>query len=145
MGYLPLVKATVLRMKHNFPESYQIDDMYGVGARALVYGKPIRFLEGKSFGNYAALRIRALLDELRRLDYLPRSNRAKAKSLQFNNSSLENKLKRSSPSTEEVEQELSLSEGEYASLLKDTQPAALFRSKTPPENSGSSEDRFITS
>ena len=141
--YLPLVKATVLRMKHNFPESYQIDDMYGVGARALVIAvNQFDSSKGKSFGNYAALRIRgALLDELRRLDYLPRSNRAKAKSLQLTIQTLENKLKRS-PSAEEVRQELSLSEGEYASLLKDTQPISFVPIENSTENSGSSEDRL---
>ena len=56
--YLPLVKATVLRMKHNFPDTYQIDDMYGIGARALVIAvNQFDSSKGKSFGNYAALRI----------------------------------------------------------------------------------------
>ena len=26
--YLPLVKATVLRMRHNFPDTFLLDDMY---------------------------------------------------------------------------------------------------------------------
>ena len=70
--YLPLVKATVLRMRHNFPDTFLLDDMYAIGAKALVISvNQFDVSGGKSFGNYAALRIRgALLDELRRLDCL---------------------------------------------------------------------------
>ena len=141
--YLPLVKATVLRMKHNFPDAYQIDDMYGIGARALVIAvNQFDSSKGKSFGNYAALRIRgALLDELRRLDYLPRSNRAKAKSLQLTIQSLENKLKRS-PSAEEIRKELSLSQREYSSLLQDTQPITFVPIENTSEDSGINNDRL---
>ena len=63
----------------------------------------------------------ALLDELRKIDCLPRSNRAKAKSLQATISELEARLKR--PVTvEEVKEHLSLSSEEYEKLLKQTQP-----------------------
>ena len=34
--YLPLVKSIVVRMRHNFPEHYDMEDMYGVGVKALV-------------------------------------------------------------------------------------------------------------
>tara|TARA_B100002019_G_C21194581_1_gene560680 strand:- start:94 stop:900 length:807 start_codon:yes stop_codon:yes gene_type:complete len=121
--YLPLVKSVVLRMKHNYPDHYSIDDMYAVGAKALVVSvNQFDSTKGKSFGNYASLRIKgALLDELRRLDYLPRANRAKAKSLQQTILLLEKKLKRS-PSSEEIRNELSLSDVQYSALLRDTQP-----------------------
>ena len=81
--YLPLVKSIISRMRHHFPESYETEDMYGVGVKALVIAVN-RFdpSKGKSFGNYASLRIKgSLLDELRKIDHLPRANRAKAKSL----------------------------------------------------------------
>ena len=35
-NYLPLVKSIVSRLRHHFPESYETEDMYGIGARALV-------------------------------------------------------------------------------------------------------------
>ena len=140
--YLPLVKATVLRMKHNFPESYQIDDMYGVGARALVVAvNQFDSSKGKSFGNYAALRIRgALLDELRRLDCLPRANRAKAKSLQSTIQTLESKLKRT-PTEVEIRKELSLSDKEYSTLLKDTQPITFVPIETSSDGSDEGDGR----
>jgi len=36
LDYHPLVKSVVLRMKHNFPDYCQLEDLYGIGARALV-------------------------------------------------------------------------------------------------------------
>jgi len=59
--YLPLVKSIVSRMRHHFPESYETEDMYGVGVKALILAVN-RFnpSKGKSFGNYASLRVRFL-------------------------------------------------------------------------------------
>ena len=118
-NYLPLVKSIVNRLRFHFPENYETEDMYGIGVRSLILAVN-RFdpSKGKSFGNYASLRIKGgLLDELRRIDHLPRANRAKAKSLQATILELELKLKRP-PSPEEICQELKLSLGEYQKLLK---------------------------
>ena len=121
--YLPLVKSIVSRMRHHFPDTYETDDMYGIGAKALVVSvNQFNPSKGKSFGNYAALRIRgALLDELRRIDSLPRANRAKARSLQATIANMEARDKRP-PDEKEVRKELSLSPAEYGKLLKETQP-----------------------
>ena len=137
VDYLPLVKSVVLRMKHNFPDNCQLEDMYGIGARALIVSvNQFDPSKGKSFGNYAAMRIRgALLDELRRLDYLPRSNRAKAKSLQQTILELESRNKRI-PTEEEIQKELSISEKEYHALLKDTQPVTFVPIENQFDNHG---------
>ena len=121
--YLPLVKSIVVRMRHNFPEHYDMEDMYGVGVKALVISvNQFDPTKGKSFGNYAALRIRgSLLDELRRLDCLPRANRAKARSLQSTIREFELRHNRT-PSDEEICRELNLSSTEYGKLLNETQP-----------------------
>ena len=122
-NYLPLVKSIISRMRHNFPETVDTDDLYGIGVQGLVLAvNNFDPSKGRSFGGYAGLRIKgSLLDELRRIDCLPRSNRAKAKSLQATIEKLEGRLKR--PVTEEeVREELELSESQYQSLLRDTQP-----------------------
>jgi RNA polymerase sigma factor FliA len=121
--YLPLVKSIVSRMRHHFPETYDTEDMYGIGAKALVVSvNQFNPSKGKSFGNYAALRIRgALLDELRRIDSLPRANRAKARSLQATIAEMEARDKRP-PDVKDIRKELSLSPSEYEKLLKETQP-----------------------
>jgi len=83
--YLPLVKSIVSRMRFHFPDHYEIEDMYGIAVKALIVSvNQFNPSKGKSFGNYAALRIKgSLLDELRKIDSLPRANRAKARSLQI--------------------------------------------------------------
>jgi len=122
-NYLPLVKSIVSRMRHSFPETVETDDLYGLGVQGLVMAvSKFDPSKGRSFGGYAGLRIKgALLDELRRIDCLPRSNRAKAKSLQATIEKLEARLKRP-VSEDEVRAELDLSEHQYQSLLRDTQP-----------------------
>ena len=62
-----------------------------------------------------------MLDELRKIDALPRANRAKARSLQATIREFELKHNRS-PTEFEVCSELNLSASEYAKLLKETQP-----------------------
>jgi len=121
--YLPLVKSIVSRLRHHFPETYETEDMYGVGVRSLILAVD-RFdpSKGKSFGNYASLRIKGgLLDELRRIDHLPRANRAKARSLQATILELELSLSRP-PTEEEVRNALQLTPAEYGKLLRETQP-----------------------
>ena len=134
--YLPLVKSLVGRFRYHFPERYETEDIYGVAVRALLIAVN-RYdpSKGKSFGNYAGLRIKgALLDELRKIDHLPRANRAKAKSLQATIAKLESDLKRH-PTEKEICHELNLSASEYARLLDQTQPITFI----PIEN-GTSDD-----
>ena len=122
-NYLPLVKSIVTRMRYHFPATFETDDLYGIGVQGLVLAvNNFDRSKGRSFGSYAALRIKgSMLDELRRIDCLPRSNRAKAKSLQSTIEKLEGRFKR--PVTEdEVRKELGLSEFQYENLLRDTQP-----------------------
>ena len=54
--YLPLVKSIVSRLRHHFPDHYDSDDMYGIGAKALILSvNQYDPTKGKSFfGNYAA-------------------------------------------------------------------------------------------
>ena len=122
-NYLPLVKSIVSRMQHHFPDTVEREDLYGIGAKALVLAvNQFDPSKGRSFGGYAGLRIKgALLDELRRIDCLPRANRAKARSLQTTIAELETKHKRP-VSEDEVRQELNLDDEEYQELLRDTQP-----------------------
>ncbi|MBT3666458.1 MAG: FliA/WhiG family RNA polymerase sigma factor [Opitutae bacterium] len=121
--YLPLVKSIVSRMRFHFPDHYEIEDMYGIAVKALIVSvNQFNPSKGKSFGNYAALRIKgSLLDELRKIDSLPRANRAKARSLQATIAEMESRVKRP-VSVDEVKEELNLSHSEYETLLKETQP-----------------------
>jgi len=138
--YLPLAKSIVSRLRHHFPETYETEDMYGVAVRSLILAvNKFDPSKGKSFGNYATLRIKGgLLDELRRIDHLPRANRAKARSLQA--TILELEISLGHPPTEvEIRKALGLSPKQYGELLKQTQPV-IFIPMEGSESGYSDED-----
>jgi RNA polymerase sigma factor for flagellar operon FliA len=136
--YLPLVKSIVGKMHSSFPSKIDSDDLYSIGVKGLITAIS-RFdrSKQKSFGSYAILRIRgAILDELRRIDCMPRSNRAKAKELRETVNELEAGLKR--PATEdEVRERLGMSQREYANLMQQVQPIThVPLDMTPGEDEG---------
>src|SRR5271169_1954153 len=79
--YLRLVKTVVGRLAMTLPSHVNSDDLYSAGLVGLLHAVR-RFDQncGCSFDHYARMRIRgAILDELRRLDWVPRSVHEKAK------------------------------------------------------------------
>jgi RNA polymerase sigma factor FliA len=121
--YLPLVKSIVSRMKIYFPASIDVDDLYSIGISGLVTA--VRRCDPnktESFASYAALRIKgAILDELRRLDWIPRSDRLLAKKLHKALDELEQKLMR--PATEEeAAQAMGMTMPQYERLLDNIRP-----------------------
>ena len=144
--YLPLVRSIVSRLRYHFPDTYETDDMYSIGVRSLILAVN-RFdpSKGKAFGNYAALRIKGgLLDELRKIDHLPRANRAKAKSLQSTILELEARLKRP-PTPEEICNELNLSLSEYKKLHEQTQPITFIPLESDSQSQNTdSENQSLT-
>jgi len=82
--YLPLVKATAARLSVSLPAHINIDDLISSGVFGLISAieryKPGLGTKFKSFSN---LRIYgSMLDELRNLDWVPRSIRSKSRQLQ---------------------------------------------------------------
>lgn len=100
--YLPLVRNVASRMAMGFPRSVELPDLINTGVIGLVeaFGNfdPSR---GVKFETYAVPRIRgAILDELRALDWVPRSTRAKSREIERAFAELENKLGRPPEKTE---------------------------------------------
>ncbi len=118
--YLPLVKSVAGRMAMGFPKSVELCDLVNTGVIGLIEAlsnfDPSR---GVKFETYAVPRIRgAILDELRSLDWVPRSTRAKSREIDRATSKLENKLGRT-PSDYELARSLNLSSSELFSALDD--------------------------
>lgn len=100
--YLPLVRNVASRMAMGFPRSVELPDLINTGVIGLVeaFGNfdPSR---GVKFETYAVPRIRgAILDELRALDWVPRSTRAKSREIERAFLELENQLGRPPEKTE---------------------------------------------
>ncbi|MFH1688303.1 MAG: FliA/WhiG family RNA polymerase sigma factor [bacterium] len=118
--YLPLVRNVASRMAMGFPRSVELSDLVNTGVVGLIeaFGN---FDEGRGvkFETYAVPRIRgAILDELRALDWVPRSTRAKSREIDRAYSALEGELGRQ-PQKGEVAERLDITVGELHKALND--------------------------
>ncbi len=122
--HLPLVKTVVGRVAMSLPPHVDSEDLYSAGMIGLL--NAIRRYDagtGVAFETYARLRIRgAVLDELRRLDWVPRSLHKKARKVQEVMLRLEQD-QGGVPSEEEMAAELGLTGNEYRDLLTEIRPA----------------------
>lgn len=122
--YLPLVKTVVGRLQMSLPAHVDAEDLYSAGLVGLL--DAIRHYNpklGSTFETYARVRIRgAVFDELRRMDWVPRSIHSKAKKVQEAIKQLEQK-KRRIPTDIEVATLLGLSLNDYQQLLEEVRPA----------------------
>jgi RNA polymerase sigma factor for flagellar operon FliA len=123
--YLPLVRTAVGRLAMTLPEHVDQDDLHSAGLMGLL--QALRNYDpacGSSFESYARVRIRgSMLDELRRMDWVPRTVHEKARRIQAVIAQLEQKLGRT-PTEEQVARELNISVSEYNELLDEVRPAA---------------------
>ena len=122
-NHMPLVRSVVDRMRASLPAHLDVDDLYSVGLLGLIQAQR-RFdpTHGVTFAAYAAMRVRgAVLDELRRVDWMSRTLRVKAKKLTDVISAFEQNAGR--PATEaEIADELGISSEEYSILLDEVRP-----------------------
>lgn len=122
--YLPLVKTVVGRLQMSLPSHVDAEDLFSAGLVGLL--DAIRHYNpklGSTFETYARVRIRgAVFDELRRMDWVPRSIHSKAKKVQDAIKTLEQK-KRRLPTDAEVAAALGISLDEYEHLLEEIRPA----------------------
>lgn len=122
--YLPLVKTVVGRLAMSLPPHVDPEDLYSSGLVGLL--NAVRQYDpcaGSSFESYAKVRIRgAIFDELRRLDWIPRSVHEKARKVQGVMEKLEQKFGRL-PKDEEIAKELDLTPAEFEELQGEIRPA----------------------
>ncbi len=118
VAYSPLVKYVAGRMAAGLPSHVEEADLISYGLIGLI-GSIERYELDREikFETYAVQRIRgAIIDELRSLDWVPRSVRAKAREVEKAHSVLENKLGRA-PSEEEMSAELEVSVEDFRTSL----------------------------
>ncbi len=116
--YLPLVKYVVGRMILTLPNSVNYDDLVSAGTMGLLAAiDRFDIKMGVKFETYVVPRIRgSILDELRALDWVPRSVRSKAKKLEKAIMSIESQLGRVA-TAEEIADELQMDLEEYEHML----------------------------
>jgi RNA polymerase sigma factor for flagellar operon FliA len=118
VAYSPLVKYVSGRMASGLPAHVDEGDLISYGLVGLINAierfEPEREIK---FETYALTRVRgAILDELRSLDWVPRSVRARARQIERANAKLEHQLQRA-PTDDEMAAELELSVAEFQAAL----------------------------
>lgn len=119
--YSGLVKVVAGKLSMYLGSNVEYDDMVGYGVFGLIdaidkfdYGKGIKF------ETYASLRIRGeILDQIRRMDWIPRTVRQKQKMLETANKAIEERTGRIA-TDEELAEELGISLDELIDMQNET-------------------------
>ncbi len=118
LSYSPLVKYVAGRLGSGLPAHVDEGDLVSYGLLGLI-GAIERFEPERDikFETYAVARIRgSIIDELRSLDWVPRSVRARAREIERSLTQLEAKLGRA-PTDEEIASSLGITEDELQESL----------------------------
>ena len=118
LTYAPLVKYVAGRLGTGLPAHVEEGDLVSYGLLGLMNAIE-RYDPGRDikFETYAITRIKgSIIDELRSLDWVPRSVRSRAREIERGIAELENKLLRP-PSDEEIAAHLGISEQEFQDSL----------------------------
>ncbi|MBI5428489.1 MAG: FliA/WhiG family RNA polymerase sigma factor, partial [Nitrospinae bacterium] len=120
--YAPMVKYVANRIALRLPPHIEIDDLISVGVIGLIDAiEKYDASRGAKFKTYAEFRVRgAILDELRALDWVPRSVRQKASHMDAVMEKLKARFGRY-PEDEEIAKELGLSLEDFYDTLQETQ------------------------
>lgn len=114
LEYAPLVKLVAGRLSMYLGYNVEYDDLVSYGIFGLIdaidkfdYSKAVKF------ETYASLRIRgAILDQIRKMDWIPRTIRQKQKKIDVAMKEIEN-LKGRAATDEEIAAQLGIDEGEF--------------------------------
>jgi RNA polymerase sigma factor for flagellar operon FliA len=117
--YAPLVKRIAYHLKARLPATVVVDDLLQAGMIGLLEAsRKYDADQGASFETYAGIRIRgAMLDELRRNDWAPKSVHRKIRDITEAIRSIENREGRDARD-EEVMEALGISKDEYYKTLQ---------------------------
>ena len=122
LEYLPIVKIVAGRLAVRFHGHVEMDDLVSYGIFGLIDAiDKFDHDKGVKFETYASLRIRgSIIDNIRRLDWVPRALRQDSKKLDAVYSELESSLGRE-PKDEEVAAKLGVSVDEVHEMIKKSQ------------------------
>ena len=125
--YSPMIKYVANRIAMRLPPHIEVDDLISVGVLGLMDAiSKYDSSRGAKFKTYAEFRVRgAILDELRAMDWVPRSIRQKASKVDKVVQGLQAKLSRV-PEDEEVAKEMGISLDQFHDTLNETKSIPIF-------------------
>jgi RNA polymerase sigma factor FliA len=118
LTYAPLVKFVAGRMNSQLPSHVEETDLISYGLMGLI-GAVERFDPARQikFETYALPRIKgSIIDELRSLDWVPRSVRARSREIERKAAQLEHKLQRA-PTEEELAEALDMTLDDFRAAI----------------------------
>lgn len=132
-----LVKRIAHHLLGRLPDHIQVDDLIQAGMVGLLEAaQKYEGSKGASFSTYAGIRIRgAMLDEIRRGDWAPRSVHRKGRKIMDAIQQVESAKGRDAEDSE-VAELLGMSQDEYHHALSDTASCRLFSFEELIENQG---------
>lgn len=118
--FAPLVKRIAYQLAAKLPACVQVEDLMQAGMLGLLDAiSHFDENQGAQFETYASQRIRgAMLDELREIDWVPRSVRKNARSIENAITLLQQQLGHA-PSEQEVANAMGIELAEYQAMLTD--------------------------
>jgi RNA polymerase sigma factor FliA len=127
LQHVALVKRIAYHLMNKLPETVLVDDLIQAGMLGLLEAsKNFDPAQGASFDTYAGIRIRgAMLDEVRRLDWTPRSVHKKARMVTEAIRAIENVTGRDAKGPE-IAKHLGISIEDYHQILRDTMSSRTF-------------------
>jgi RNA polymerase sigma factor for flagellar operon FliA len=142
--FLPIIKHLAYKVCRGFDDDQVTEDLISSGILGLLEAmEKFDATRGIKLNTFAYLRIRgAMIDELRKRDWFPRSARSKAKKLEEVIRKLESRLGRC-PREEEVAQELNISLDDYLDMLKDFGSLSILSIEDISEISGVDRDGIV--
>jgi RNA polymerase sigma factor for flagellar operon FliA len=117
LHYSPLVKYVAGRVSTGLPSNIEQSDLVSYGMFGLIDAiDKFQVGRGIKFETYAISRIKgAIIDELRAIDWVPRSVRFKAREVEKSIRKLENSLRRA-PSDKEIAEDMGISIGDLNNI-----------------------------
>ena len=134
--YIPLVRITAGRLKSTLSSSgVEMDDLVSYGILGLLDAlEKYDIDKNVKFETYAQMRIRgAMIDQLRKFDWAPRSLRQKARQIEGAYRDLESKLGRS-PTDDEMAEFIGIEKESYIRTLGDISTLSMLSLEEMIEN-----------
>lgn len=142
--YLTLVNRIAYHLKGRLPDSVMVEDLIQSGIIGLIEAaNKFDATQGASFETYAGIRIRgAMLDEIRKGDWTPRSVHRKSREVSEAIAKVEARHGRVARD-EEIAEEMGVTLEDYFQILQDTNSTQLL-SIDEPDHDELSEDRMVS-
>lgn len=144
LEFYPMVRQVAYRMARRFPQCVDPDDLVNIGMIGLINAVD-RYQKDRapSFSAYARIRVQgAIVDEMRKNDWVPRSVRYRATMIQRSRRSLKDKLGRV-PTHAEVAKDLNVDEARLNDLIQNSNIRTLVSTEEGADDSLSVGDRLV--